>query len=89
MWEWEDDEPQQNQFHDNNNTSHKPDQIPDPNSYLNFDFFSALSKPKVPKPPILIFFNFWTNNLLINLGFAGLLQDIGSGLRCKRGYYSL
>ncbi|CAJ2652157.1 unnamed protein product [Trifolium pratense] len=47
MWEWGDEQQQQQQqqFHDNN-TSQKPDQIPDPNSYLNFDFFSALSKPK-------------------------------------------
>jgi hypothetical protein len=62
MWEWEDEEPQQNQFHDNNNnnnTSHKPDQIPDPNSYLNFDFFSALSKPKVPKPSIILIIIFY------------------------------
>ncbi|GAU34394.1 hypothetical protein TSUD_217340, partial [Trifolium subterraneum] len=41
LWEWEDEEQQQHQFHDNN-TSQKPD----PTSYLNFDFFSALSKPK-------------------------------------------
>jgi len=49
MWEWEEEEEQQ--FH--NNTSPKPDQIPDPNSYLNFDFLTALSKPKVPKTLIL------------------------------------
>ncbi|KAI5435550.1 uncharacterized protein LOC127118687 [Lathyrus oleraceus] len=43
MWEWEQDE---HHHHRHNNASPKPDQIPDPNSYLNFDFFSALSKPK-------------------------------------------
>nr|AFK49445.1 unknown [Medicago truncatula] len=46
MWEWEQEHEQQHQFHDNHNTSQKPDQIPDPNSYLNFDFLSTLSKPK-------------------------------------------
>ncbi|XP_061362353.1 uncharacterized protein LOC133306093 [Gastrolobium bilobum] len=37
MWEWEDD------FEDHNIP--KPDQ-PNPDSYLNFDFFSSLSTPK-------------------------------------------
>ncbi|CAI8585654.1 unnamed protein product [Vicia faba] len=41
MWEWDQDE-----HHHHHTTSPKPDQIPDPNSYLNFDFFSPLSKPK-------------------------------------------
>jgi len=61
MWEWE-QEQEQHQFHDNHNTSQKPDQIPDPNSYLNFDFLSSLSKPKVPKTLILFKLFYEYNN---------------------------
>lgn len=45
MWEWEEEEEQQQQeeLHD--------DTFPqnDPNSNINFDFFSSLSTPKVPQ----------------------------------------
>ncbi|XP_073221029.1 uncharacterized protein [Cicer arietinum] len=44
MWEWEQEEQQHHHFDDN--TSPNTNETPDPNSYQNFDFLSALSKPK-------------------------------------------
>jgi len=40
MWEWGD-------YEDAMPESDQPEPEPEPDSYLNFDFFSALAKPKV------------------------------------------